>query len=344
VTRFDPERGPGGDSSGSRPTYTQVFTGALLDAAKEDERIHAITAAMPGSTGLLAFEARFPDRFHDVGIAEQHAVGTAAGMAMAGLRPVVAIFSTFFCRAVDQLVNDVCLHRLPVVFCIDRAGITGSDGPSHHGFLDLAIATKIPGLTVFAPSSGPELRSMLGEALRNEAGPSLIRFPKGAAAETPPGSGLAARRLRRGADGCIVAAGRLVRAAEDAADLLADDGWSVSVWDVRVATPLDDRMVRDASAHPLVVTVEEGIRIGGVGSLVAERMAALHSACRLPALVHLGTPFRYLPQGDPDAILSDLGLDAEGIAGATRPVLRALANGDVRLEPLAAGKERLVRA
>ena len=344
VTPFDPSRRPEGDG-GSAATYTKVFVRELLEAAAEDERIHAITAAMPGPTGLLAFEARYPERFHDVGIAEQHAVASAAGMAMAGLRPVVAIFSTFFSRAVDQLVNDVGLHRAPVVFCIDRAGITGSDGPSHHGFLDLALATKVPGLTVFAPSSALELRTMLREALGIESGPSLIRFPKGAAAEAAvAGSGLAARRLRSGNDGCIIAVGRLVGAAERAADLLADEGCSVSVWDVRVAAPLDERMLREAAGHPLVVTVEDGVYVGGVGSAVVERMASLRPSGWLPAVVQLGTPLRYLPQGNPDAILSDLGLDAEGIARAVGDALQAQGEGGSVEARRAAARREFVSA
>ena len=176
-------------------TFTDAFTRALLRNAESDPRIIAITAAMAGPTGLLPFEARFPDRFIDVGIAEQHAVTAAAGMAMAGMRPVVAVYSTFFSRAFDQANLDVGLHRLPVVMVLDRAGITGDDGPSHHGVLDMALALSIPGMTVFAPSSAPEVEVMLDEAL-NLDGPSVIRFPKTPApgsAAGAVGSGLQAR-------------------------------------------------------------------------------------------------------------------------------------------------------
>ncbi len=204
-------------------TFTDAFTRSLLRHAESDPRIVAITAAMAGPTGLLPFEARFPDRFIDVGIAEQHAVTAAAGMAMAGMRPVVAVYSTFFSRAFDQANLDVGLHRLPVVMVLDRAGITGDDGPSHHGVLDMALALSIPGMTVFAPSSAAEVEVMLTEALRLD-GPSIIRFPKTPAPWVPPGtvgSGLHARRTRSG-DGsvCILAVGKMLTAAESAADEL----------------------------------------------------------------------------------------------------------------------------
>src|SRR5580693_277509 len=201
-------------------TYTDAFTRAVLDAARLRPEVVAITAAMPGPTGLLPFQAEFPDRFLDVGIAEQHAVTAAAGMAIAGLRPVVAIYSTFFSRAFDQANLDVGLHGLPVVFALDRAGITGDDGPSHHGVLDLSLTLSIPGMTVFAPSSAQEVGVMLDEAL-SLAGPAAIRFPKTPARQARDGavgSGLKARRIHRG-DGtvCLLAVGKLVEAAEDAA-------------------------------------------------------------------------------------------------------------------------------
>ena len=208
-------------------TFTDAFTRALLRNAESDPRIIAITAAMAGPTGLLPFEARFPDRFIDVGIAEQHAVTAAAGMAMAGMRPVVAVYSTFFSRAFDQANLDVGLHRLPVVMVLDRAGITGDDGPSHHGVLDMALALSIPGMTVFAPSSAPEVEVMLDEALKLD-GPSVIRFPKTPAprvAAGAVGSGLQARRTRSG-DGsvCILAVGKMLAAAESAAEELSAEG------------------------------------------------------------------------------------------------------------------------
>ncbi len=307
-------------------TFTDAFTRALVRHAEADPRIVAITAAMPGPTGLLPFQDRFPDRFVDVGIAEQHAVTAAAGMAMAGIRPVVAVYSTFFTRAFDQANLDVGLHGAPVVFVLDRAGITGDDGPSHHGVLDLALTLAIPGMTVFAPSSAAEVEVMLAEALALE-GPSAIRFPKTPA--PPPvggvcGSGLAARKLRQG-DGtvCLLAVGKLVTAAMDAAELLAADGIDATVWDPRVISPPDDAMLLDARAHHQVVTVEDGVRLGGAGMFLADAMGAIESSEPVPPVTVLGTPRRFITQDKPDRILASLGLDAEGIAASVRHSLAA---------------------
>ncbi|MGH9282681.1 MAG: 1-deoxy-D-xylulose-5-phosphate synthase, partial [Acidimicrobiales bacterium] len=199
--------------------YTEAFARAMVEIGERHPQVHAITAAMPGPTGLLAFQERFPDRFHDVGIAEQHAVTAAAGMAMGGLRPVVAVYSTFFTRAFDQANLDVGLHELPVVFALDRAGITGDDGPSHHGVLDLALCLQIPGMTIFAPSSAQELGVMMREALERD-GPAAVRYPKGMARQVGPeevGRGLEAKCLRHAApsggagDIAILAVGPLVQ-------------------------------------------------------------------------------------------------------------------------------------
>jgi len=308
-------------------TYTDAFTRAMLDEAGRNPRLFAITAAMPGPTGLLPFEAAHPDRFLDVGIAEQHAAAAAAGMAMAGLRPVVAVYSTFFSRAFDQANLDVGLHRLPVVFALDRAGVTGDDGPSHHGVLDLSLALSVPGMTVFAPSSAQEVPVMLADALALE-GPSVIRFPKTPARQSGPGtvvgSGLCARPVRHG-DGsvCLLAVGKMVEAAEEAAAKLAADGLDVTVWDVRVVSPPDLAMLQDAAAHALVVTVEDGIRVGGAGSFLVDAMVGLTDLERpVPPVRVLGVPRRYIPQGKPDGILADLGLDGPGIADS---IARALA-------------------
>ncbi|MCU1450849.1 MAG: dxs, partial [Acidimicrobiales bacterium] len=322
---FDPVTGP--PEGWSAPSgYTQAFSQALLAAAERDPRVVAITAAMPGPTGLLPFQARFPDRCFDVGIAEQHAVTAAAGMAMAGLRPVVAVYSTFLTRAFDQVNLDVGMHHLPVVFAIDRAGITGPDGASHHGVLDLALLTKVPGMTVFAPSSAQDLQVMVGEAMRITDGPVAIRFARGAARQVPPeqvGSGLTARRVRQGGDVCIVAVGRMVEAAEDAALLLEDQGVSATVWDARVVKPLDPNMVCDAAGHPLVVTVEDGVRQGGAGTAVADAVAALDVHRSAPPVLVLGTPDAYIPHGIAAQILSELGLDGPGIAASVLAAVRA---------------------
>jgi len=316
-----------GASSSPPLSYTEAFTRAILTEAERRPELVAITAAMPGPTGLLPFQAAFPDRFLDVGIAEQHAVTAAAGMAMAGLRPVVAVYSTFFSRAFDQANLDVGLHGLPVVFALDRAGITGDDGPSHHGVLDLPLTLAIPNMTIFAPSSTEEVGRMLETALSLD-GPSAIRWPKTPARSVGPesvGNGLKARLVRRG-DGtvCILAVGKLVDAAEEAADKLAADGVEATVWDVRVVSPPDPEMLADAAAHGLVLTVEDGIRVGGAGTHLVDAMRRLDARehTRPPVRV-LGVPRTFVPHGKPDLILAELGLDGPGIADSVQQALAA---------------------
>jgi 1-deoxy-D-xylulose-5-phosphate synthase len=239
---------------------------------------------------------------------------------MGGLRPIVALYSTFLTRAIDQVNLDVGLHGQPVLFCLDRAGITGDDGASHHGVLDMVLLTKVPGMTVFAPSSYQELQSMMVDALELD-GPAAIRWPKTAARVVPEhevGHGLRARRLREGTDVCLLAVGKMLDAAEQAADLLEADGVSVSLWDVRVVKPLDADMLAAAAAHPLVVTVEDGLRSGGAGDAMRDAISARARGIRVEVL---GTPVAYIPHGKPDAILADLGLDAAGITATVRAAL-----------------------
>jgi 1-deoxy-D-xylulose-5-phosphate synthase len=320
---FDPLTGPT-EAQRAPKGYTQAFNEALLEIGDEYSQVVAVTAAMPGPTGLLPFQARWPDRFFDVGIAEQTAVTSAAGMAMGGLRPIVAIYSTFFSRAFDQANFDVGLHGVPVVFALDRAGITGEDGPSHHGVLDMALCLKVPGMAIFAPSSVADLRLMLRTAVEMD-GPAAIRYPKGAARDVPAsqvGSGLSALRLREG-DGevCILAVGKMVEAAEVAVGILLDEGISPTLWDVRLVRPLDPRMVTDAARHRLVVTVEDGIRVGGAGTFMADAIADLQESRQSPPVLSLGTPTSYIPHGNQGAILTELGLDGPGIAAATQKAL-----------------------
>jgi 1-deoxy-D-xylulose-5-phosphate synthase len=304
------------DVSECKPgSYTAAFTEALIKLGEERPNLVAITAAMPDSTGLLPFQDRFPDRCLDVGIAEQHAVTAAAGMAMGGLRPVVALYSTFLTRAFDQVNLDVGLHQQPVVFCLDRAGITGDDGPSHHGVLDMVLLTKVPGMTVLAPSSYQELQVMLADALELD-GPAAIRWPKTAARSVPEhevGHGLRGRRLREGRDVCLLSVGKMLDAAEAAADRLEAAGVSVSLWDVRVVKPLDPAMLDHAASHPLVVTIEDGLREGGAGDAMRDAIEARSPDTDIRVL---GTPVAYIPHGKPDAILAELGLDADGIVNA----------------------------
>jgi 1-deoxy-D-xylulose-5-phosphate synthase len=249
-------------------------------------------------------------------------------MAMAGLRPIVAVYSTFFSRAFDQASLDVGMHGLPVVFALDRAGITGPDGASHHGVLDIALCLKVPAMTIFAPSSIQELRVMLRSAVELE-GPAAVRYARGTGRDVSAdqvGSGLSARRVIDGdAEVCILAVGKMVQAAEDAAAILAEDGIQATVWDVRVVRPLDPAMVADAARHQLVVTVEDGIRIGGAGAFIADAIADLHESRQGPPVLVLGTPPSYIPHGDQAAILAQLGLDGAGIAAATEKALHGAA-------------------
>ena len=329
---FDPLNGP---PKTVLTGYTQTFAETLIKEADADERIVAITAAMPGPTGLIPFQARFPDRFFDVGIAEQHAVTAAAGMALSGLRPVVALYSTFLSRAWDQVVYDVALHKLPVVFCLDRAGITGDDGPSHHGVYDMALLSKVPGMRVLAPSSAQEVEQMLHDAMQlADSGPVVVRYPKGTArnvAENDVGSGLEAREVRvASATGakqpsiCILAIGKMVGNALKAAELVAADGIDVSVWDVRSCQPLDPKMIAAAAAYDIVLTFEDGIREGGIGSAIVTAITdATSNADHGPRVSTFGVPTQFIAHAKPDAILRQLGLDADGIASAIRLALRA---------------------
>jgi 1-deoxy-D-xylulose-5-phosphate synthase len=307
-------------------SYTDAFTRALLTAADADDRVVALTAAMAGPTGLLPFEAKHKERFIDVGIAEQHEMTAAAGMAMGGLRPVVAVYSTFFTRAFDQAYYDVGLHRLPVTLVLDRAGITGDDGASHHGVLDLELCLSVPNMTVFAPSSAEEVGVMFATAMELE-GPASIRFPK-----TPPvaldgrvGEGLKARELRRG-DGslCLLGVGKMTQRCLAAAELLAGEGIDATVWDVRVVSPSDPAMLADALGHRTVITAEDGVRIGGAGSHLIDglRVLADEKGQVMPDFRILGVPRRFLAQADPETILNRLGLDALGIAASAARALR----------------------
>ena len=300
-------------------SFSQAFSDSLVALASADERVVAITAAMAGPTGLLNFQERFPDRFLDVGIAEQHAVTAAAGMAMGGMKPVVAIYSTFFSRAFDQAHLDVGLLNLPVVFVFDRAGITGDDGPSHHGLLDIALCLAIPNMTVFAPSTAEEVPGMLATALSMST-PTALRFPK-----TLPkpfdgkvGDGFEAREIRRG-DGslCVLAVGKMAPAAYKALELMGEEASKVTLYDVRVLPP-DAAMIDDALSHERVVSVEDGTRHGGAGTLMvsALRSRAQDLARPFPTTRILGTPRAYLEQHRPDKLLAELGLDPEGLAAA----------------------------
>ncbi len=299
-----------------RPTYTQIFGEWLCDMARLDSRLVAITPAMREGSGLVRFSQEFPDRYFDVGIAEQHAVTFAAGLAVAGMKPVVAIYSTFLQRAYDQLIHDVALQNLPVVFALDRGGLVGADGPTHHGAFDLSYLRCIPNLTVMAPSDENECRQMLYTAFTIE-GPSAVRYPRGAGpgaelqhqmAVLPIGRGEVRREGKRVA---ILAFGSMLKPA-----LEAGAEMNATVANMRFVKPLDSDLVfRLATTHELIVTVEENVAAGGAGSAVAEALAA--DGIAVPVLT-LGLPDHFVEHGDPQQLLIDCGLDGEGIARAVR--------------------------
>ncbi len=310
----------------NRCSYTDVFSTKLVALASERPEIVAITAAMPGPTGLLKFQANFPDRFYDVGIAEAHAVTAAAGMAMGGLKPVVAIYSTFISRGFDQVNLDVSLHNLPVVFVLDRAGITGDDGPSHNGVLDLIEMLAVPNMTVFTPSSAIETELALESALEL-SGPSVIRFPKTSAlSQLVPDIatvyGLGARCLRRGSsDIALVGVGKMAEMALEAADILESGGISVTVWDPRVVKPLCNEMLSDLANMSTVFVIEDGFVPGGVGSHLGFALGSMNG---VETIVHeMGIPISFLKQAKPNEILSSLGLDGIGIANKIKIELNA---------------------
>ncbi|MEA2657055.1 MAG: 1-deoxy-D-xylulose-5-phosphate synthase [Chloroflexota bacterium] len=312
VGAFDPLTGR---PRSTELTYTDVFGEALMTAATSRPEVCAITAAMASSTGLLNFAKEFPDRFFDVGICEQHAVTFAAGLALAGMHPVVCIYSTFLARAFDQTIMDVALHKLPVVFVIDRAGVTGPDGSSHHGVFDLSYLRLIPNLKVAAPADATELCALLETALASD-GPIAIRYPKGPVPATPdlPVEPLPIGRweeLRKGADAVIFAVGRMVEVAKEAAERLEVQNVSCAVVNARWIKPVDPRIVDWARSHPVVVTVEDNVGTGGFGGAVLEALAphGLAGRVRLLAL-----PDEFLPQGKASDILREHGLDAAGVA------------------------------
>ena len=308
---FDVISGQVKKNEGAPPTYTEIFGQTLVKLAAENPNITAITAAMPGGTGLKVFAEKFPNRYFDVGIAEEHAVTLAAGMAAAGKRPVAAIYSTFAQRAYDQLLHDVCLQNLPVTLCLDRAGLVGDDGPTHHGVFDLSYLRMMPNMTVMAPKDENELRRMLITALSLD-GPAALRYPRGTAAGVPLtddvqplplGKG---EILREGGDVCFLAVGSMTANALQAAELLAADGIAAEVVNMRFVKPLDRELLLEAAGHvKLLVTVEENVLAGGFGSAVLECLA---DTGRTVPLLRLGIPDRFVPQGDRSLLWEECGL------------------------------------
>jgi 1-deoxy-D-xylulose-5-phosphate synthase len=320
VSAFDPLTGR---PRSTEVSYTDVFGEALMSSAAGRPEVCAITAAMASSTGLLNFAKEFPERFFDVGICEQHAVTFAAGLAMAGMHPVVCIYSTFLARAFDQTLMDVAMHRLPVVFVIDRAGVTGPDGASHHGIFDLSYLRLIPNMKVAAPKDATELCALLETALSMD-GPVAIRYPRGPVPATPdlPVEPLPVGRweeLRRGDDAVIFAVGKMVEVAREAAERLEPQGVSCAVVNARWIKPVDPRITDWARRHQLVVTVEDNVGTGGFGGAVLEALAPHGLAGRVRTLA---LPDQFLPQGKASDILKEHGLDASGIAKSVYEAVR----------------------
>lgn len=311
----------------SPPKYQDVFAQTVIELASDDPRIVAITAAMPTGTSLAKFQTAFPDRFFDVGIAEQHAVTFAAGLAAEGLRPVVGIYSTFLQRAYDQIVHDVCLQRLPVIFAIDRAGFAGDDGRTHHGIFDLSYLRCLPNMTIMAPKDENELRHMLKTAVESIQGPVAIRYPRGAGVGVPLTEPLhtlpvgRAETLRSGSDLAILALGSMVLPAERAAGALAAEGIAATVVNARFVKPLDSRLIRDLARQcGAIVTVEENVRAGGFGAAVLELLASADTV--VPTEV-LAVPDRVFEQASQGRLREMAGLTPDAIAQAARSVTEA---------------------
>ena len=308
-------------SQAKKTSYTKVFGDALAEIAEKNKKVIAVTAAMPDGTGLTAFRDKFPDRYFDVGICEQHAVGLANGLAASGLRPVAAIYSTFLQRAFDQVFHDVCLQMREnsVVFAMDRGGLVGNDGPTHHGTFDIAYLRHLPGMKLMAPKDGRELKLMLKLAVDTE-GPSCVRYPR---ADIPdeeldlPSQSFSwgeAEVLREGNDGAIIAYGAMVYPSFRAAEILGRDGMEVAVINARFAKPLDKELILEiVRTHPIVFTVEDHALAGGFGSAVLEMLS--DEGADVKKIRRLGIPDKFIEQGSREELLRDLGLDEGGISG-----------------------------
>ena len=298
------------------PTYTDVFAKGMVRLGEENTKLAAITAAMPEGTGLKAFQQAFPDRFFDVGIAEEHAVTFAAGLALGGIVPVVAVYSSFLQRAVDQILHDVCMQKLHVIFAIDRAGLVGADGETHQGNFDLSYLSMMPGMTVMAPKNDWELEAML-EAAVNGDGPYAIRYPKGTACtefqqfQAPILRGKA-EILSKGKKAAILAVGSMVSVCQDAVKLLKEQGIEPTFVNARFVKPLDTALLDElAEDHQLFVTVEENVKSGGFGEHVCAYMEACHPGCRV---IPIAIWDRFVPHGSIDSLRCKVGLSAAEIA------------------------------
>jgi len=310
-----------GSNTNTKVSYTKVFGDTLIDLATQDERIVAITAAMAAGTGLTGFADKFPKRFFDVGIAEQHAVTFAAGLACQGLRPVVTIYSTFMQRAYDQIVHDVCLQNLPVTFAMDRGGLVGADGPTHHGVFDLSFLRHIPNLTFAVPRNEVEFQRIMKTASLSTT-PFAYRYPRGNVSglslpnEIEPLEIGKGELLRQGSDGLLIAIGTLVDEALSAADILAGQGINIAVIDARFVKPLDSKLILEqAEKAPFVVTAEENSLQGGFGTSILELLS--DAGLSVP-VTRIGIPDKFIEQGSQKELRLQLGLNATGIVAKVK--------------------------
>jgi 1-deoxy-D-xylulose-5-phosphate synthase len=326
VTPFDKITGLSPKKAETAPTYTKVFGQALVELARENPRIVGITAAMPDGTGLDQLQKELPDRFYDVGIAEQHGVTFAAGLATQGCVPVAAIYSTFLQRAFDQVIHDVALQHLHVVFALDRGGLVGADGPTHHGVFDLAYLRLVPGMVIMSPKDESELRDMLYTATVYDKGPIVLRYPRGNGVGVPLKQGFEqiaigkGEVLRSGRDAAILAVGPIVQNALKAAEMLALEGIMCEVVNMRFVKPLDIELLDTiAKRFAMIMTVEDNVVSGGFGSAVAEYLAS-RQITRVHLKIH-GVPDRFIEHGTPAELYAELKLDAQGIVHTLRELL-----------------------
>jgi 1-deoxy-D-xylulose-5-phosphate synthase len=325
VGAFDLKTGKIQKEKGAPASYTAVFGETLCKMASDDEQVVAITAAMPDGTGLARFAKEFPERFFDVGIAEQHGVTFAAGLAAEGLKPVFAVYSSFLQRGYDQLLHDVCLQNLPVLFAIDRAGVVGSDGPTHHGVFDLSYLRLIPGLTVMAPKDENELQHMLYSALQYKL-PVAIRYPRGSGVGVPLDQALqaipygCAEVVRKGGSPVsIIAAGNMTHKSILAAEILIQAGVDVTVVNARFIKPLDKGVILPLAMNGKIFTVEDNVLSGGFGSAVLELLE--EEGLSVDSLVRIGYPDRFIEQGEQAELYAGYGLTPSDIADRVKSSL-----------------------
>jgi 1-deoxy-D-xylulose-5-phosphate synthase len=331
VTAFDPASGTmASGGKAAAPDYNKVFAEALTRLAAENERVIAVTAAMADGTGLVRFKEAHPGRFFDVGIAEAYGVTFCGGLAISGMRPVAAIYSTFLQRAYDQIIHDVGVQCLPVTFCLDRAGLVGADGPTHHGVFDLSYLRAVPNFVIAAPRDGDELCDLLKTAIDQEVYPFAIRYPKRSSRRYTPGRPFRTlpigswEVLQEGSDGCLLAVGSMVEAAERIAEALRPEGIALGVVNCRFVKPLDSEMLRGlAMRYPVLVTLEENTLRGGFGSGVHEFL--LEAGLSVGSLHHCGIPDRFVTHGSMAQLLDEVGLSPERLVERVRALVKGRA-------------------